>query len=153
VLAVTAAVFSTQQLATMADSNLLVWIMRLQQTEALIEKRKEDLQGHEQRAVNLQADVRHEHNLSVSAWFGLLLLAVDVRCLGPAHTRLAACRKLPRADSVACIPCRTQQFRSWPPCMSSPRPSLVSGCSCSRTHQLLGRTWLQHRTLPGVQRA
>jgi hypothetical protein len=56
-------------------------------------------------------------------------------------------------NPVACIPCRTQQFKSWPPCMSSPRPSLVLQCSCSRTHQLLDRTWLQHRTLPGGQRA
>jgi hypothetical protein len=81
----------------MVDSNLLVWIMRLQQTEALVEKRKADLQGHEQRAVNLQADLKYEHNLSVS---GLVLPTVacyGVRCLGLAHTKLATCKKLPHA--------------------------------------------------------
>lgn len=67
----------------MADSNLLVWIMRLQQTEALIERRKEDLQGHEQRAANLQTELKHEHNLLVSEAYCCLLS-----------------RPLPRASSI-----------------------------------------------------
>lgn len=48
------------------DSSMMAWIMRLQQTEALVEKRKEDLAGHQQRAAALQADLEHERGLSVS---------------------------------------------------------------------------------------
>lgn len=49
----------------MSDSSLLVWMMRLQQTEALIVKRKDDLQGHQQRSLNLQLELDHEQSLSV----------------------------------------------------------------------------------------
>jgi hypothetical protein len=40
-------------------------MMRLQQSEALIVKRKDDLQGHQQRSMNLQAELDREQSLSV----------------------------------------------------------------------------------------
>lgn len=38
-----------------ADTNLFVWMMRLQQTEALVHKRREELQAHQQRRHDLEA--------------------------------------------------------------------------------------------------
>lgn len=51
----------------MNDSNLMIWMMRLKQTEELIEKRKEDLAGHQQRRCNLQAELQQEQQLTVRA--------------------------------------------------------------------------------------
>lgn len=67
------------------DSSMLAWIMRLQQTEALVEKRKEDLAGHQQRAAALQADLEHERGLSVSTTQAAALHLWAL--LRPAHTQ------------------------------------------------------------------
>jgi len=64
-----------------SESSLLVWVMRLQQTEALIEKRREDLQGHQQRAFKLQAELDREQELSVSWCLLLLGRAIPEQCV------------------------------------------------------------------------
>lgn len=67
-----------------SDTSLMVWVMRLQQTEALIEKRREDLQGHQQRAFKLQAELHQEQEPTVN-WCLLLLwhtmLAFENQCV------------------------------------------------------------------------
>jgi hypothetical protein len=53
------------------DTNVLIWMTRLQQTEALVTKRTQDLQAHQQRRVALEAALEAEQAATVSWCFWL----------------------------------------------------------------------------------
>lgn len=57
------------------NTNVLVWQQRLQKTEDLIHKRRQDLQGHEQRCLSLQDELTQQQEISVSVLFVLLFFA------------------------------------------------------------------------------
>jgi hypothetical protein len=129
----------------MSDSNLLVWMMRLQQTEALLIKRKDDLQGHQQRSLNLQAELDREQSLSVC-----------LCCSCDSHTAewpcCYMCASMLQALSITIFSLHTlrmQQCRILLRSGSSQKSSHATECSCSMTSQQHGRTWQKHKTLQG----